>query len=116
MDNGVLLETLVEFIRHYIRDQVRVFSVFLPASDIRSSKISRHFHCCCFENTNRLWFVYKTKITLEIKRKHLKDILEISKIYSSFMFALYNLKNIALIYTGLWRAYLHDVFACIFVI
>jgi hypothetical protein len=37
MDNGVLLETktLVELIRHYIRDQVRV----------RSSKISRHFHC-----------------------------------------------------------------------
>ena len=29
MDNGVLLETktLVELIRHYIRDQVRVFSV-----------------------------------------------------------------------------------------
>jgi hypothetical protein len=32
MDNGVLLETktLVELIRHYIRDQVRVFSVFHP--------------------------------------------------------------------------------------
>jgi hypothetical protein len=32
MDNGVLLETktLVEFIRHYIRGQVRVFSVFHP--------------------------------------------------------------------------------------
>jgi hypothetical protein len=79
MDNGVLLETktLVELIRHYIdRGQVRVFSVFHPCySDIRSSKISRHFHCCCFENTNGLWFVFKTKLTLEIKRKHLKDIL-----------------------------------------
>jgi hypothetical protein len=33
MDNGaVILETktLVELIRHYIRDQVRVFSVFHP--------------------------------------------------------------------------------------
>ena len=32
MDNGVLLETktLVELIRHYIRGQVRVFSVFHP--------------------------------------------------------------------------------------
>ena len=32
MDNGVLLETktLVELIRRYIRDQVRVFSVFHP--------------------------------------------------------------------------------------
>jgi hypothetical protein len=32
MDNGVLLEikTLVELIRGYIRDQVRVFSVFHP--------------------------------------------------------------------------------------
>ena len=32
MDNGVLLETktLVELICHYIRDQVRVFSVFHP--------------------------------------------------------------------------------------
>jgi hypothetical protein len=32
MNNGVLLETktLVEFIRYYIRDQVRVFSVFYP--------------------------------------------------------------------------------------
>ena len=61
MDNGVSLETktLVEHIRHYIRDQVHV----------------RHFHCCCFENTNGLWFVFKTKLTLEIKRKHLKDIL-----------------------------------------
>jgi hypothetical protein len=50
MDNGVLLETktLVELIRHYIRGQMRVFSVFTPASDIRSSKISRHFHSCCF--------------------------------------------------------------------
>ena len=46
-----------------------------PASDIRSSKISRHFHCYCFENTNGLWFVFKAKLTLEIKRKHLKDIL-----------------------------------------
>ena len=43
--------------------------------ELRSSRISRHFHCCCFENTNGLWFVYKTKLTLEIKRKHLKDIL-----------------------------------------
>jgi hypothetical protein len=76
MDNGVLLETktLVELIRHYIRDQVRVISYFTPASDIRSSKISCHFHCCC-ENTNGLWFVFKTKLTLEIKRKHLQDIL-----------------------------------------
>ena len=41
----------------------------------RSSRISRHFHCCCFGNTNGLWFVYKTKLTLKIKRKHLKDIL-----------------------------------------
>jgi hypothetical protein len=47
---------------------------FTPASEIRSSKISRHFHCCCFENTNGLWFVYKTKLTLEIEQKHLKDI------------------------------------------
>ena len=32
MDNGVLLETktLVELIRHYVRDQTRVFSVFHP--------------------------------------------------------------------------------------
>jgi hypothetical protein len=32
MDNGVLLETkkLVELIRHYIREQMRVFSVFHP--------------------------------------------------------------------------------------
>jgi hypothetical protein len=43
--------------------------------ELRSSKISRHFHCCCFENINGLWFVYKAKLTLEIKRKHLKDIL-----------------------------------------
>jgi hypothetical protein len=45
--------------------------------ELRSSKISRHFHCCYFENrpTNGLWFVCKTKLTLEIKRKHLKDIL-----------------------------------------
>jgi hypothetical protein len=28
-----------------------------------------------FENTNGLWFVFKTKLMLEIKRKHLKDIL-----------------------------------------
>jgi hypothetical protein len=79
MDNGVLLETktLVELIRHYIRDHtVRIFRISPLISDIRSSKISRHFHCCCFENyTNDLWFVFKTKLELEIKRKHLKDIL-----------------------------------------
>jgi hypothetical protein len=58
--DSVLLETktLVELICHYIRDQTRVFSVFTLASDIRSSKISRHFHCCCFENTDGLWFAY----------------------------------------------------------
>ena len=34
MDNGVLLgtETLVELIRHYIRDQMRAFSVFHSSS------------------------------------------------------------------------------------
>ena len=33
MDNGVLLEnkTLAELIRHYIRDQAGVFSVFNPS-------------------------------------------------------------------------------------
>ena len=88
MDNGVLLETktLVVLIRHYIRDQVRVFSVF-HTSDMRSSKISRHFHCCCFENTNGLWYEIN-EINVGNNTKTFKRHLEISKIYSSFMFAL----------------------------
>jgi hypothetical protein len=100
MDNGVLLETktFVELIRHYTSGtRCAYFPYFTPASGIRNSKISRHFHCCCFENTNGLCFVYKTKLTLEIKRKHLKRHVEISKIYSSFMFALKFKKNIAFI-------------------
>jgi hypothetical protein len=56
MDNGVLLETktLVELIRHYIRDQMRLFSIFHACSD-----------------QLYLWFVYKAKLTLEIM-KHLQ--------------------------------------------
>ena len=76
-----------------------------PGPDARIFRISRlrvtyevrkffhHFHCCCFEDTNGLWFVYKTKFTLEMKRKHLKDILREVK----FILVLclhYNLKNI----------------------
>ena len=84
--------------------RVQYFPYFTLASDIRSSKIQ---NCCCFENANGLWFVYKTKLTLEIKRKHLKDNhLEISNIYSSFILVQthYNLKNIAfvLVFRGLF--------------
>ena len=88
------------------------FPYFTLASDIRSSKIQ---NCCCFENANGLWFVYKTKLTLEIKRKHLKDNhLEISKIYSSFILVQthYNLKNIAfvLVFRGLFACRLFAYF------
>ena len=118
MHNGVLLETktLLELIRHYIRDQVRVFSVFHPCySDIRNSKISRHFHCCCFENTNGLWFVEKNEINVGNRTKTFKRHLEISyNIYSSFMFVYSNFKKYRF-YTGFSRAYLHVVFVCIFV-
>jgi hypothetical protein len=76
------------FLRRWLKHSYRTHMPLHPGPDtrilrisrlrvtyeLRSSKISRHFHCC-FENTNGLWFVYKTKLTLEIKRKHLKEIL-----------------------------------------
>ena len=71
MDNGVLLETKT----------LRTHTSLHPGPGARIFRISpllfhpRHFHCCCFENTNGLWFVFKMKLTLKIKRKHLKDIL-----------------------------------------
>jgi hypothetical protein len=99
MDNGVLLETktLVELICHYIRDQMRVFSVF---------------HACewhtKFENfppfSLLLFWKYKwssvriyNEINVGNKTKTLKRHLEISKIYFIFICLHYNLKNIAFI-------------------
>jgi hypothetical protein len=75
MDNGVLLETKTYRTHMPLHPgpDARIFRISRLL--VRSSKISRHFHCCCFENTNGLWFLCKTKLTLEIKRKHLKDIL-----------------------------------------
>jgi hypothetical protein len=54
---GVLVETKTLVVTYEVRKFPAIFIV------------------CCFENTNGLWFVYETKLTLVIKRKHLKDIL-----------------------------------------
>ena len=49
--------------------------VYFPISPLLvtykvNSKISRHFHCCCFENTNGLCFVFKTKLTKLTRHTH----------------------------------------------
>ena len=66
MDNGVLLETKtpVEFIRHYIRDQVRVFSVFHPllvTYEVRGKFPAIFIVVVLKIQNNGLWFVFKTK-------------------------------------------------------
>jgi hypothetical protein len=65
MDKGILLgtKTLVLIIRHYIRETGG--DITFPA----------FFIVVVLKIQNGLWFVFKTKLTLEIKRKHLKDIL-----------------------------------------
>jgi hypothetical protein len=69
MDNGVLLETktLVELTRHYIQDQVRAFSVFHPSE--------WHTKYVIFIVVLKIQMVFDSYLTLEIKWKHLKDIL-----------------------------------------
>jgi hypothetical protein len=66
---------------------VRINTIIYPGPDARVFRISpllvtyevrkfpATFIVAVFENTNGLSFVYKTKLTLKIKRKHLKDIL-----------------------------------------
>jgi hypothetical protein len=71
IDNGVLLETKTL----HPGPGARIFRISPLLVTYEVGKFPHHFHCCCFENTNGLWFVFKTKLTLEIKRKHLKDIL-----------------------------------------
>jgi hypothetical protein len=58
-------------------------------------------------------YIYKTKLTLELKRKYLKDILRSVKFI--LVLCLHHKFKKYRFYTGVSRAYLHVVFLCIFV-
>jgi hypothetical protein len=80
--------------------------------EVISCYLSHHFHCCCFKNTNGLYkFAFKTKLTLDITRKHLKDILK--KVKFVLVLCLhYNLKNIA--FTLVFRVLIYMSSLCVF--
>ena len=64
----------------------RIFRMSLLLATYEVRKFPRHFHCCCFENTNGLTSVRIQNEIIGNKTKTFKTHLEISKIYSSFMF------------------------------
>jgi hypothetical protein len=94
MDNGVLPETktLVELIRHYTSGaKCAYFPYFTPASDIAySTKFENFppFSLLLFLKIQMIFPSYINEINVENKTKTAKRHLEISKIYSSFMFAV----------------------------